>query len=73
MLANLCLMLDVDVQSGKQVASKHSAPGLWAMLSRIPREHWPALIRGDRDGTLKGIKGTEANMRAAEQTGIAYL
>jgi hypothetical protein len=43
------------------------------MLSRIPHEHWPTLIRGDRDGTLKGIKGTEANMHAAEQTGIAYL
>jgi hypothetical protein len=57
MLANLHLMLDVEVQSGKQVASKHSAPGLWALLKRIPREHWPVLIRGDRDGTLKGHKG----------------
>ncbi len=67
MLANLRLMLDVEVQSGKQVASKHSAPGLWALLNRIPREHWPALIRGDRDW------GTEANMQAAEQAGVPYL
>jgi hypothetical protein len=67
MLANLRLMLDVDVQSGKQVASKHSAPGLWALLDRLPREHWPALIRGDRDW------GTEANMQAAEQAGVPYL
>lgn len=67
MLANLRLMLDVEVQSGKQVTSKHSAPGLWALLNRIPREHWPALIRGDRDW------GTEANMQAAEQAGVPYL
>lgn len=67
MLANLRLMLDVDVQSGKQVASKHSAPGLWALLNRIPRDHWPALIRGYRDW------GTEADMQAAEQAGVPYL
>lgn len=67
MLANLRLMLDVEVQSGKQVASKYSAPGLWALINRIPRDHWPALIRGDRDW------GTEANMHAAEQAGLPYL
>lgn len=67
MLGNLRLMLDVEVQSGKQVASKYSAPGLWALLNRIPREHWPTLVRGDRDW------GTEANMQAAEQAGVHYL
>lgn len=67
MLGNLRLMLDVEVQSGKQVASKYSAPGLWVLLNRIPREHWPALVRGDRDW------GTEANMQAAEQAGVHYL
>lgn len=41
--ANLRLMLDVDLQSGKQVASKHSAPGLWELLNRMPREHQPPL------------------------------
>ena len=67
MIANLRLILEVEIQSGKQVASKYSAPGLWALLKRLPREHWPALIRGDRDW------GTEANMRQAEQLGIPYL
>jgi hypothetical protein len=55
------------VQTGKQTASKHSAPGLWALLQRIPREHWPVLIRGDRDW------GTEANMQRAEQEGLPYV
>lgn len=67
MIANLRLILDVEVRGGKQVASKHSSPGLWSLLSRLPREHWPALIRGDRDW------GTEANMQAAEQAGLPYL
>jgi hypothetical protein len=67
MIANLRLILDVEVQGGKQVASKYSSSGLWALLGRLPREHWPALIRGDRDW------GTEANMQAAEQAGLPYL
>jgi hypothetical protein len=67
MIANLRLILEVEVQSGKQVASKYSAPGLWELLKRLPGEHWPALIRGDRDW------GTEANMRQAEHLGIPYL
>jgi len=67
MIANLRLILEVEVQSGKQVASKHSAPGLWDLLKRLPSEQWPALIRGDRDW------GTEANMAQAEQYGVPYL
>ncbi|WP_196436539.1 transposase [Methylomonas sp. LL1] len=67
MIANLRLILDVEVQTGKKVASKHSSPGLWALLNRIPRAHWPTLIRGDRDW------GTEANMQAAEQAELPYL
>jgi hypothetical protein len=66
-IAHLRLVLEVEVQSGKQTASKHSAPGLWDLLKRIPRAHWPALIRGDRDW------GTEANMQRAEQEGLPYV
>jgi len=66
-IANLRLVLDVEVQPGNKTASKHSSPGLWELLGRIPRAHWPAFIRGDRDW------GTEANMAHAEQEGIDYL
>ena len=67
LIANLRLILEVEVQSGKQTASKYSSPGLWALLQRFPREHWPVLIRGDRDW------GTEGNMQRAEQEGLPYL
>jgi hypothetical protein len=67
LIASLRLILEVEVQSGKQTASKHSSPGLWALLKRLPREHWPALIRGDRDW------GIEGNMQRAEQEGVPYL
>ena len=67
MIANLRLILDVEVQAGNQHASKHSSPGLWALLERIGRANWPAFIRGDRDW------GTQGNMARAEQEGIDYL
>lgn len=67
MIANLRLILEVEVHGGKQMASKHSPPGLWSLLNRLPREHWPALIRGDRDW------GAEANLQAAEQAELPYL
>jgi hypothetical protein len=43
----LRLALDVDVAPGNEHASKHAAPGLWALLDRIPRDCWPAFLRGD--------------------------
>jgi hypothetical protein len=67
MIANLRLILDVEVLSGKQVASKYSSPGLWALLNRLPRDQWPVLIRGDRDWE------TQANMQQAEQARQACL
>lgn len=66
-IANLRLVLDVEVQPGNRSASKHSAPGLWALLGRLGRDRWPAFIRGDRDW------GTEGNMARAEQEGLPYL
>jgi hypothetical protein len=67
LIANLRLVLEVEVQAGNQHASKHSSPGLWALLKRIGRDRWPVFIRGDRDW------GTEGNMARAEQQGIDYL
>ena len=66
-IAELRLILEVEVQAGNQHASKHSAPGLWALLARIGREAWPCLLRGDCDW------GTEANMRQAEREELPYL
>ena len=47
-IANLRLVLDVEVKPGNQTHSNYSAPGLWELLERIGRAHWPALVRGDR-------------------------
>jgi hypothetical protein len=66
-MAGLRLMLDVDVAPGNEHASKHATPGLWALLDRIPRDCWPALLRGDT-----GF-GTEPIMREAEGRGLPYL
>jgi hypothetical protein len=61
------LVLDVDVCPGDEHASKHAAPSLWALLDRLPRDHWPALLRGDCGFGNEGI------MREAEARGLAYL
>jgi hypothetical protein len=66
-LANLRLVLAVEVQAGNQHTSKHSAPELWKLLDRHPAAHQPALIRGDANF------GNEPIMREAEQRGQPYL
>ena len=38
-IANLRLVLDVEVQAGNQTASKYSSPGLWELLGRLPRAY----------------------------------
>ncbi len=67
MMANLRLILDVEVQAGNQSSSAYSAPGLWALLDRMPRTNWPVFIRGDCDW------GSDAIMTEAEQRGLDYL
>lgn len=67
MIANLRLILDVEVQAGNQSASSYTAPGLWSLLDRIPQEHRPAFIRGDCDW------GNDTVMTEAEHRGMDYL
>lgn len=38
-IANVRLVLEVEVQAGNQTASKYSSPGLWERLGRLPRSH----------------------------------
>lgn len=66
-IANLRLILDVEVQPGNQMAASYSAPDLWALLDRIPRNQWPQFIRGDSSF------GTDGVMRVAEEKNIPYL
>jgi Transposase DDE domain group 1 len=66
-LANLRLVLEVEVQAGNQHAAKHSAPGLWALLDRLGPACAPWLLRGDRDW------GNEGVISEAERRGQPYL
>ena len=66
-MASTRLVLDVDVSPGDEHASKHTAPSLWALLDRLPRDLWPTLLRGDCGFGNEGI------MREAEARGLPYL
>ena len=67
MMAGPRLILEVAVEPGNQHTSKHAAPSLWGLLERLGRAQWPKLLRGDAGWS------SEANMRRAEQEGLAYL
>lgn len=67
MMANLRLVLGVEVEAGNRHTAKHAAPGLWALLARLDRGRWPALLRGDPDW------GKERVMGRAEQEKLPYL
>jgi Transposase DDE domain group 1 len=67
MIANLRLVLEVEVKPGTDTAASHSAPGLWALLDRLPRSQWPQFIRGDSDW------GTDDVMLEAEERHLKYL
>jgi len=67
MLANVRLVLDVEVMSGNKHASNHSVPGLWALLDRIGRDCWPTLLRGDKSFS------SDALMSECEARGLPYL
>jgi Transposase DDE domain group 1 len=66
-MASTRLVLDVDVSPGDEHASRHSAPSLWGLLDRLPRDLWPGLLRGDR-----GF-GNEEIMREAEARELPFL
>ena len=66
-MASTRLVLDVDVSPGNEHTSKHSAPSLWALIDRLPRDLWPALLRGDSGFGNEGVR------REAEARGLPYL
>ena len=67
MIANLRLVLDVEVKPGTDTAASHSSPGLWELLDRLPRSSWPRFIRGDSDW------GVDDVMNTAEEKQLDYL
>lgn len=66
-IANLRLILDVEVQPGNQSASSFSRPGLFEFIDSLPSRARPAFIRGDI------AFGNEGTMKEAEDRNVAYL
>jgi hypothetical protein len=66
-LANLRVVLDVEVQAGNQTASCFAQAELWALLDGLPESSRPAFLRGDCNW------GSERAMQGAEQRQIAYV
>ena len=53
--------------------SKSAAPSLWALLDR-GREHWPRLVRGDKDWGSEQhgvVEGAGLDIQAAPDEGSA--
>lgn len=63
-IGNIRLVLDVEVQSGRASAAKHSLPRLCQLIERLTPEERPALVRGD---SAFGNQGVMAEMERTEQ------
>ena len=67
LIANLRLVLGVDVTSGTESNSPYSLPGLLEILDDLPAAMRPFLVRADRG------YGNDAMMSALEERGQDYL
>ena len=67
MMANLRLILEVEVKPGNQAHSSHSLPGLIELLNRLPEGGKPEFVRGDIGW------GTDIVMDQLEELGQPYL
>jgi hypothetical protein len=67
LIANLRLIMDVDVQQGNQTAGKYARSALFDLIESLPEGARPAFIRGDISF------GSEGTMREAEQRRVDYL
>ena len=66
-IANLRMVMDVEVQAGNQTAASFAQPELWSMLDSLPKENHPRFIRGDCGW------GNERAMLGAEQRELPHL
>ena len=67
MLANLRLVLRVDVLAGDEYNVKHATDGLWDLLDHLGPTRRPTLLRGDK------AWGIEPVMARAERGAFDYL
>ena len=67
MIANIRMILDVEVMPGNQNSSSYTAPNFFSWLDALPIEKRPKFIRGDC-----GF-GTDPVMTACEERELSYL
>lgn len=67
MIANIRLILDVEVGPGNRNAGKHTAPGLWSFIEGLEKNKWPSFLRGDCSF------GTNEIMTKLEDIKLPYL
>jgi hypothetical protein len=67
LIANIRMVLDVEVMPGNESSSSHTLPYLFSWLDSIPKEQRPQFIRGDCNF------GTDAVMSACEERQQRYL
>jgi hypothetical protein len=67
-MANVRMVVDVEVQAGNQTASSFAQPELWVLLDDLKQGgHTPSFLRGDCGW------GTDRAMLGAEQREVPYL
>ncbi len=66
-VANIRMVLDMEVQAGNQTAPLYAQPELWAFLDGLAERDRPVFLRGDSHW------GAEKTMVGAEERGLGYL
>ncbi len=66
-VANIRMVLDMEVQAGNQTAPSYAQPELWAFLDGLLEQDRPVFLRGDTHW------GTEKTMVGAEERGLGYV
>jgi hypothetical protein len=67
MIANIRMILDVEVMPGNEASASHTLPHLFSWIDSLPAEHRPKFIRGDC------AFGSDQVMTAAEERSLQYL
>ena len=66
-IANLRIVLEVEVQAGNQTATSYAQPGLWTLLDGLDKKSRPVFLRGDCNW------GSDRAMEGAEERQIPYV
>ncbi len=67
MIANIRMILDVEVMAGNEASATHTLPYLFSWIDSLPAEHRPKFIRGDC------AFGSDPVMIASEERSLSYL